>query len=54
VAAVLSELPPDHPARIAYCSGAREASSMMALTHLLTDRMDLVAWLMIAYNARVD
>lgn len=47
VAAALSELPEDHPARLAYCSGA--VSDSIALTHLLKERRDLVDRLVAAY-----
>jgi hypothetical protein len=49
--AVLSELAPDHPARVAYCTGAREASDSIQLSHLLADRLDLVARLVEAHLA---
>ena len=49
VAAVLAEVPEDHPARVAHYSGAREACSSIGLSHLLTDRMDLVKRLTAAY-----
>ena len=39
VAAALSDLPEDHPARAAYSSG--ELSDSIALTHLLKDRRDI-------------
>ena len=51
VAAVLAELPEDQPARVAHYSGAREACSSIGLSHLLTDRMDLVKRLTEAYFA---
>jgi hypothetical protein len=43
VAWILSGLPEGHPARIAYSSGAREASDSISLTWLVADRSDLVA-----------
>ncbi len=49
VAQVLAELPADHPARVAYSSGAREAADSLSLSHLLSERMDLVARLVAAY-----
>jgi hypothetical protein len=49
VAAILSELSDGHPARAAYSSGAREASDSIQLSHLLTERMDLVDRLTKAY-----
>lgn len=42
VAQILSELPDDHIALYAYYTGARAASDSISLTHLLSDRMDLV------------
>ena len=51
VAAVLAELPEDHPARVAYYSGAREASDSIGLGHLVADRPDLVQRLVDAYMA---
>lgn len=50
VAGILAELPEEHPARVAYYSGAREAADSISLTHLVADRMDLVARLVEAYN----
>jgi hypothetical protein len=35
---ILSALPADHPARIAYATGAREASDSISLTWLVADR----------------
>ena len=54
VAAVVSELPEDHAARVAYLSGAREAADSLRMTHLLPDRMDLVQRLVAAYSAHAD
>ena len=54
VAAVLSELPEDHPARVAYLSRAREAADSLGMTHLLADRMDLVQRLVAAYSAHAE
>ena len=54
VAQVLAELPEDHPAKIAYYSGAREAADSLSLSHLLTDRMDLVKRLTAAYFGHND
>jgi hypothetical protein len=42
VARILSELPAEHPARIAYATGAREASDSISLTWLVTDRRNMV------------
>lgn len=53
VAAVLAELPEEHPARIAYYSGAREAADSIGLGHMLTERMDLVNRLTAAYLAHM-
>lgn len=41
VARVLSELPAEHPARVAYVTGAREAADSISLAHLVGDRADL-------------
>src|SRR5689334_18361328 len=49
VAAALSELPDDHPARAAYCEGHN--SDSISLTHLVGDRPDVVARLVQAYLA---
>lgn len=54
VAAILSELPEDHPARVAYSSGAREASDSIGTAHLVRERMDLVQRLVAAYLAHQD
>ena len=43
VAEILSELPDEHPARMAYTSGAREASDSLSLTHLLSGPLELCA-----------
>jgi hypothetical protein len=43
VARILSELPAEHPARLAYAAGAREASDSISLTWLVADRPELVA-----------
>lgn len=49
IAATLSELPDDHPARAKYLRG--EADGIIAVTHLIADRMDLVERLKDAYFA---
>lgn len=49
MAAALSELPEDHPARVAYCEG-RSVDSL-SLSHLVADRPDLVKRLVDAYLA---
>lgn len=54
VTAILAELPDDHPARVAYSSGAREASDSLSMTYLVADRMDLVQRLVAAYLAHQD
>ncbi len=50
VAKILAELPEDHTARVAFAGG----KDTIGLTHLLTDRVDLVARLMDTYWARHD
>ena len=52
VAAALSELPEDHPAAVAYSSGAM--SDNIALTRLLANRKDLVERLVAAYLGHND
>jgi hypothetical protein len=52
VARVLSELAEDHPARVAYDSGA--ISDSIALTHRLASRKDLVERLVAAYLGHND
>lgn len=42
VARILAELPVEHPARIAYVTGAREASDSISLSWLVADRSDMV------------
>ncbi len=42
VVRILSVLPEQHPARVAYTAGAREAADSISLTHLVADRRDLV------------
>jgi len=42
VARILCELPAEHPARVAYSSGAREASDSISLTWLVAERRDMV------------
>ena len=39
---ILSELPLEHPARLAYATGAREAADSISLSWLVSDRRDLV------------
>jgi hypothetical protein len=47
-AAILAELPTDHPARIAFAEG----KDTIALTHLVSDRKDLVKHLIDTVYAR--
>lgn len=42
VARILADLPADHPARVAYSTGAREASDSISLTWLVAERRDIV------------
>jgi hypothetical protein len=42
VARILSELAAEHPARVAYSTGVREAADSISLTHLVADRCDIV------------
>ena len=42
VARILSDLHAEHPARVAYATGAREASDSISLTWLVADRRDMV------------
>lgn len=42
VARILSELPAEHPARVAYATGAREAADSIRPSHLVADRRDMV------------
>ena len=51
VARILSGLPVEHAARVAYSTGAREAADPIALSWLLADRSDPVAALVEAYLA---
>lgn len=50
VAQILSDLPPKHPARLAYSSGAWEGANTLSLIRLVTSRMDLVDRLLAVYN----
>lgn len=43
VARILSALPGEHPARVAYSSGAREAADSISLSWLVADCQELVA-----------
>lgn len=42
VARIMSELPVEHPARIVYSTGAREAADSISLAWLVADRRDMV------------
>lgn len=42
VAKILSVLPVEHPARVAYATGAREASDSISLSWFVADRRDVV------------
>ncbi len=56
VARILSELPEQHPARVAYATGAREACDSISLSWLVADRRDMVQALVkvvLAANARI-
>jgi hypothetical protein len=48
VAEILSDLPEDHIAIYAYYTAARSAADSLSMTHLVTERPDLVARLMSA------
>jgi len=39
---ILSELPAEHPARVAYATGAREAPDSISLSWLVAGRRDIV------------
>jgi len=39
---ILSELPEEHPARLAYSTGTREAADSISLSWLVAERRDLV------------
>jgi len=42
VSRIVSELPPEHPARVAFSTGASEAADSISLTHLVAGRRDMV------------
>lgn len=42
VTRILAELPVEHPARVAYSTGAREAADSISLSWLVADRRDMV------------
>jgi hypothetical protein len=50
IALILSELPPKHPARVAYASGAWEGANTLSLIRLLVNRMDMVDRLLAIYS----
>lgn len=57
VATILGVLPEEHPARVAYRAGAREAADSIGLGHLLVERMDLVRRLTdadLAHDRRIN
>lgn len=51
IARLLSELPDQHPARIAYSSGSWEGANTLSLMRYLVKRMDLVDKLLEIYTA---
>lgn len=50
IALILSELPPKHPARVAYSSGAWEGANTLSLIRLVVNRMDMVDRLLAVYS----
>ena len=50
VASILSELPPKHPARVAYASGSWEGANTLSLIRLVVTRMDIVDRLLAVYT----
>lgn len=50
IALILSELPPKHPARVAYASGAWEGANTLSLIRLVVNRMDMVDRLLAVYS----
>ena len=50
VALILSELPPKHPARVAYVSGLWEGANTLSLIRLLVNRMEMVDRLLAVYS----
>lgn len=51
IALILSELPPKHPARVAYVSGSWEGANTLSLIRLVVNRMDMVDRLLEVYTA---
>jgi hypothetical protein len=51
IALILSELPPKHPARVAYSSGSWEGANTLSLIRFLVTRMDMVDRLLAVYSA---
>ena len=51
IALILSELPPKHPARIAYTSGAWEGANTLSLIRLVANHTKLVDRLLEVYTA---
>jgi hypothetical protein len=50
IALILSELPQNHPARVAYSSGAWEGANTLSLIRLVVSRMDMVDRLLAVYT----
>ena len=51
IALLLSELPPKHPARVAYLSGSWEGANTLSLSRLVTRRGDIFDRLLAIYSA---
>ena len=50
IALILSELPPKHPARLAYSSGSWEGANTLSLSRLVAGRMEMVDRLLAVYS----
>jgi hypothetical protein len=50
IALILSELPPKHPARIAYSSGSWEGANTLSLIRLVASRTEMVDRLLAVYS----
>ena len=50
IALILSELPPKHPARVAYASGAWEGANTLSLIRLVANRTEMVDRLLAVYS----